>query len=370
MQLQTFSSQNDNFYAPAAVVKVFGRDVMRAMGMAVSSLEIERTLGAASRFSFTLADCYDFEHRQFKSQNDVNVFELLRLGASVEILMGYGDTSKMPRLLSGIITEVKTEFPDSGSPELHVSGFDNAHPLTMGKNSNSWSNTKDSSVARSVAAFHNLNAKIQDTQTEQQQIEQNQESDFEFLKKLADRNSYEIYVDEKNTLHFHKPNYADAPVLEIAWGEGLLSFKPEVNLAGQVNRVEVYGHNNTGREAIVGVATSGSDLDVLGNSKGAAERAKELSKGRAGLGVLRIRQPVHSTAEANSRAQAALNEITRQLLTGEGETIGLPALVPDTRIEVLKLGNPFSRPYYVTSTIHKFDSSGYRTRFKVRGSAI
>jgi uncharacterized protein len=370
MDLQTFSSENDNFYSPAAVVELFGSDVMRTMGMAVSQLEIERSVGTAGRFSFTLTDCYEFEHREFRTQHGVNVFELLRLGASIKIRLGYGDTSKMPILLWGIVTEVRTEFPETGSPELHISGFDNAHPMTMGKNSNSWKYTKDSNVARDIASFHSLNAKIEETTTEQRQIEQNQESDFEFLKKLADRNSYELYVDEKNTLHFHKPDYQNSPALELAWGEGLLSFKPEVNLAGQVSRVEVYGHNDTGRKTIVGVATSGSDLDFIGNSRGAAERAKELSKGKTGLGVLRIRQPVHSTAEANSRAQAAMNEITRQLLTGEGETIGLPALMPDTRIKILKLGVPFSRPYYVTSATHKFDSAGYRTRFKIRGSAI
>ena len=53
-----------------------------------------------------------------------------------------------------------------------------------------------------IAAFHNLAAIIEQTQEQHAQIEQNQESDFEFVKKLAERNHYEVYVDERRTLHF------------------------------------------------------------------------------------------------------------------------------------------------------------------------
>ena len=36
--------------------------------------------------------------------------------------------------------------------------------------------------------------------------------------------------------------------MRLAWGEGLLSFKPEANLAGQIAQVEVYGWDREAEE--------------------------------------------------------------------------------------------------------------------------
>ena len=86
--------------------------------------------------------------------------------------------------------------------------------------------------------------------------------------------------------------------------------------------------------------------------------------------TLRLRQPVFTQAEADQRAKAALNERAKQFLTGEGETIGLPELRPDRNVELDNLGAPFSKTYYVQQATHKIDSSGYRTRFKVKETGL
>ena len=116
--------------------------------------------------------------------------------------MGYGDAKSTPIAVSGMITEITTSFPDGGSPELAVAGYDHGFPLTIGKNSRTWTKARDSDAAHEIASFNNLNATIETTKEKHAQIEQNQESDWEFLKKLADRNHFELYVDERKTLHF------------------------------------------------------------------------------------------------------------------------------------------------------------------------
>ncbi len=86
--------------------------------------------------------------------------------------------------------------------------------------------------------------------------------------------------------------------------------------------------------------------------------------------MLRLRQPVFTQAEANARAKAALNERAKQFLTGDAESIGLPEIRPDRNIELANLGAQFSRTYYVQQATHKVDSNGYRTRFKVKETAL
>jgi len=57
-------------------------------------------------------------------------------------------------------------------------------------------------------------------------------------------------------------------------------------------------------------------------------------------------------------------------VTGDAECIGVPTILPDSNITLGNLGAPFSKTYYVQQTTHKVDSSGYRTRIKVKETSL
>lgn len=368
MELVALSKTYRDFYAPCFAVRVGGSDILRELAVAVSQVEVDLLLGAASRFSFTVTDCYSHKLHAFRTDRGADLLQLLSFGAEVEICMGYGDSSSTPTAMRGMITEITTNFPESGSPELAIAGYDHGFALTMGKNSRTWSKASDSDAAREIASFNNLDANIETTSEKHAQIEQNQESDWEFLKKLADRNHFELYVDERKTLHFQKPNDKATAVVRLVYGEGLLSFKPEANLAGQISKVEVYGWDTNTKKAIVGIATTGEESGLTGKSAG--QHLNALVRDPSKRPTLRLRQPVFTQAEADQRAKAALSERAKQFLTGEGETVGLPEVRPDRNVELDSLGVPFSKTYYIQQATHKIDANGYRTRFKVKETGL
>lgn len=368
MELSSYAETYADFYAPAYAVRIGRNDLMRDLFVAVSQVEVELVLGAASRFSFTVPDSYSHKLHAFQTGQGDDLLSILTFGAEVEVCMGYGDAKSTPTAMRGLITEITTSFPDGGSPELAVSGYDHGFGMTVGKNSRTWSKRRDSDAAQEIASFNNLNATILATKEQHPQIEQNQESDWEFLKKLADRNHYELYVDERKTLHFAPPNDKATAVVRLLYGQGLLSFKPEANLAGQVSQVEVYGWDTNRKKVIIGRAVAGEESGLTGKSAG--QRLNTFVRDPSKRPTLRIRQPVFTQAEAEQRAQAALNERAKQFLTGEGETIGLPEIRPDRNVELDDLGAPFSKTYYIQQATHKIDSSGYRTRFKVKETGL
>ena len=370
MELSKFSSDYGNFYAPAFAVSVGAKDVMRDLLIPVSQVEVDLALGAATRFSFTVTNTYSIKEHKFLTGRGAEVLELLKFGAEVSIRMGYGDARKLSLMATGLITNITTSFPEAGLPELTIAGTDHGFPLTQGKSARTWSKALDSDAAHEIASFHNLASNIETTQERHPQIEQNQESDFEFLKKLADRNHYELFVDEKKTLHFRKPRDRATAVVKLAWGEGLLSFKPEANLAGQIAKVEVYGWDPKKKERIVGVARAGEESGKDAKGKSSGEKLKAFVKDPEKQPVLRLRQPVFTKAEADKRANAALNERAKQFLTGDAESIGLPEIRPDQNVEMANLGVPFTKTYYVQQATHKIDGNGYRTRFKVKETAL
>jgi phage protein D len=368
MELTALAKTYGDFYAPCYAIRIGGSDLMRDQAVAVSQVEVDLVLGAASRFSFTVTDSYSNKLHSFLTGSGGDVLELLTFGAEVEICMGYGDARSTPTTMSGMITEITTNFPESGVPELSIAGYDHGFALTMGKNSRTWSKASDSDAAHEIASFNNLAAIIETTSEKHAQIEQNQESDWEFLKKLADRNHFELYVDERKTLHFGKPNDKAGAVVRLVYGEGLLSFKPEANLAGQISKVEVYGWDPQQKKAIIGVATTGEESGLTGKSAG--QHLNAFVRDPSKRPTLRLRQPVFTQSEANARAKAALSERAKQFLTGDGEAIGLPEVRPDRNVELANLGVPFSKTYYIKQATHKIDSNGYRTRFKVKETGL
>jgi len=157
-------------------------------------------------------------------------------------------------------------------------------------------------------------------------------------------------------------------VVRLPWGRGLVSFKPEANLAGQIAKVEVYGWDRNRQEAIVGVARAGQESGLTGKS--AAQRLARFVRDPDKQPVLRLRQPVFTQSEANERAKSALDERAKQFLTGDAESIGLPDLRPDRNVQLDDLGFPFSKTYYIQQATHKVDGNGYRTRFKVKETGL
>ena len=152
MELVTLSRTYGNFYAPAYAVRVGGDDVMRDLVVAVSQVEVDMVLGAASRFSFTVTDCYSHKFHAFQTGRGSDLLQTLTFGAEVEICMGYGDAKSTPVAVKGMITEITTSFPEGGSPELAIAGYDHGFALTIGKNSRTWSKAKDSDAAHEIAS--------------------------------------------------------------------------------------------------------------------------------------------------------------------------------------------------------------------------
>ena len=367
MDLAAFAERHGSFYAPAFIVSVGGQALTQKLAIGVSGVEVDLALGAAGRFSFTVVNTYSLEEHAFVSGFGQRVLDVLTFGARIEVAAGYGDHSRLPVLISGVITEITTSFSEGGTPELTVAGYDHLFPLTLGKRSQSWTQAKDSDVVSQLAREHNLGSDIETTTEQHAQIEQNQESDFEFVKKLATRNHFEFYVDPTKKLRFGRPRDTQDGIVTLRWGESLLSFKPEANLAAQVSQVEVYGWDPQRKKAIVGKAVAGEESGHDPRRQSGGERV------RAAIGrgpVLQVRQPVFTEAEAKRRAQAILNDHAKNFLTGEAECIGLPEVLPDRNITLDNLGEPFSKTYYIQQTVHKVDSGGYRTRVKVKETSL
>jgi Bacteriophage probable baseplate hub protein len=361
MDFVQLESRHNRFYAPTVQILVDNRDLLKHEGLEIASIQIDNTLDSADRFTFTINNIFNFTQREF-----IRLKGLFDFGRRVDIRMGYLTIDKLTLMHQGLITSVNASFPAGSMPQLTVSGYDLSYGMMQGKISHNWGKKKDSDIARELAGKHKLKANVQDSHVEHPKIEQNQQSDYQFLKTLAERNGYELYVFH-DTLFFREPANDESGTLTLEWGKGLLSFSPEINIAEQVTNVEVRGWNVDRKQEIVGKARKGDEPGRDRGRKSGGEFNAEACKQDI---TLRVRLPVYSQQEADRQAKAILKKRSEGFVKGSGESIGIPEILADKNIALKGLGDMFSRTYYIEQSTHTINTSGYKTSFRVKDTTI
>ncbi len=366
----------NQLYVPSASIELGarGQDLLHTHGLAITQVEVDLQLSVAAQFKFTVPNTFDADSGEFLTARRRPVLDLLKLGTRVWIRMGYGDRAGQKLLLSGFITSVSTGFSEGASPELEVTGQDALYQLTLGTREHRVEQKSIRDAVAKVAAENGMSLRFEGEPPSKITLDSNMQSDLDFLRKLAESFStrdkkWDFFArasDAADELHFRPRSTNATEIGALKWGADLLSFKPEANLGNQVSKVEVHGWDETAKKAFIGEATPGN---TQAGSNGKAKPAAAAQRGFARREtVYKLRLPVKTQQEANDRAAAELAKIISAHVKGEGETFGFPQLLPDTRIKIEGLGAKFSRSYYVTKTVHRYDAAGYRTRFSVEES--
>jgi phage protein D len=365
--LDELARRHEDFYVPTFTLLVGEQDVVRELFLTVSSVQLDLKERTPGQFSFTVANAFDLERREFvamRGVRSIDLFELFAFGSPVRVRLGYGAGTALE--MSGLVTELSTSFTAGGTPELTIKGFDALYPLTIGKSTRNWEGKRDSDAIADVARDRGITADPEPTEPVRPRIDQSQQTDLAFVETLARRNQSTFYL-RGDELYFGRPHNRDTAIVSLSWGFGLVSFAPEANLARQIAEVRVHARSATEGKEITGIATR---RDITGADGRGSSGSDDVVRALSSSPVLDVRAPVHTQAEADERAKAILDERAQDFVRGSGECIGLPEIVPDVNIELGGMGRGFSKTYWVSEAAHKFDRGGYSTSFTVQEPTV
>lgn len=359
------SDKYNNYLSPEAVVWI-NDEKLSGKGIYFTNLEVDKSLDGADICSFSISDAINSE---FEPKN-TNLFEL---GDTIEIHIGYADSdtkrSDLSILFKGLVTKVNWNFSEDNFLDISIEGHDYSFLLMKHQYKNVIKLSTVSDIVEKIvrSTYSNLFTKlnIEPTTLIYNQVQMQEESDYLFIKSLADKNGYEFFIDN-STLHFRSPPTAQTSSLTLRYGQEILGFKPEFNVEKEVSKVKVVGLEFAGdKKPIVGEAllkdTDSSSSSSLSGIKALLKKLNRIE--------YEVREPVKTVEEATKRAKAILENYATNLFKGEVKSIGIPELKPGITITLSGLGNRFSRDYYVEKTIHSFSDQGYETTVSVRGSA-
>ncbi|MBP3961287.1 phage late control D family protein [Paenibacillus lignilyticus] len=355
-QFDSLEQKYRNFFAPAFEIVIDGNSMIR-QSVAISSVKVNTTVNQkADSFHFTVQNAFDPVRREFQWINS-----FLAVGKYVEIKMGY--TDKLETVFYGIITSVDLEYPSDGNPTVSVSGMDISFLMMKGSHSNSWKEKKDSDVVKVIGAKYGAKLSVDTTTVMRPIIEQIRMTDYQFLKQLAKSNDYDFFVVGK-TLYFRESKNSKTPVITLMYGKNLRSYSTSVDITNQVSQVIVRGFDPKTSTAIE--ATSGQ-VDIIGSN---SRTGKDIMRSLADYTKEYVYTNATTMQEAQDLADAMMNERAMDLVTGSGESIGIPEIRAGRYIKLDGLGAKFNQPMYLTEVSHSISASGYTTSFEVGGNAI
>ena len=343
---------NPNVLASQVEIKLNGQAVQSAVMNNLSYMTVEQHVHLPGMFILRFLD-------PSLEILDNGPFDLTK---EVEILAEKEDGTKIS-LIKGEITALEPEFREGMLLEVVVRGFDKSHRLFRESISKAYLNIKDSDLASRIAGEAGLSAQVDATSTVYKHLIQHNQTNLEFLFERAWRIGYECFVAD-GKLYFRKPPAISSAELNLRWGEDLLEFYPRMSLAEQVDEVNVKGWDPEKMQAIVGRASRGNLYPSIGESKNGAQFASSFGRGKS----IVVDQPVIDQAEANTLAQARLNESSGAFVEAEGVALRRPDLTAGKVVELKALGKRFSGKYLISSATHTYSADGFSTHFSVRGA--
>ncbi len=337
-------------------IQVDGNDVQPDVMGHVLSVEVDQHAHIPDMFTLRIQDPNFGRHSD--SIIDGGPFDLTK---EIEIAAETGEGERV-QLMKGEITALEPEFQEGMIARLVVRGYDKSHRLYREVKSKAHLNKKDSDLASEIAQTAGLQADVETTQTVYEHIFQHNQSDLTFLHQRARRIGYECFVTD-GKLVFRSPPMGRGE-LTLRWGADLLSFRPRMTLAEQVDEVIVRGWDVNKKEAVVGRARQGKLYPQIQESKDGAAWAQAFGTGKH----IVVRQPVASQSEADTLASARLDEISGAFVQAEGEALRRPDIRAGRMVTLEALGDRFSGTYLITNAHHTYSAEGLKTTFRVRGN--
>lgn len=345
-----------DFYVPAFEIYIGKKKLKDEIRRDIITVSYTDSLDAIDSFSFTVTN-WDPIKRNFKYlQFDKNPFNV---GEEIEVWMGY--IGNLEKMLYGEITSLEPNFPQSGNPTLNIRGLNILHRLRKKQETRFYRNKTDGSIAKQIARRLGLQVgNIKDGETHKFIMQKNR-YDIVFLMGRARRVGYEVVVEDKK-LNFQPSTDTTRKMYILEWGKSLIHFRPTLTTTNQVAKVTVKGWDPEKKKVVTGKAKR-NNLKTKG--LGAINIKKIVEKAFDQREEIVVDKPVRSEPEAKQLAKNKLEQIAKEMVKGEGSTIGLPDLRAGSLIELKNLGF-FDGKYYVMGTTHSIGDSGYTTTFRAR----
>ncbi|MFI0806412.1 VgrG-related protein [Streptomyces echinatus] len=332
----------------SVVITVDGAPLTASLYPRITLVRVEESVHLPDAFTIR------FEDAHFELFDE----DRFRLGTRIEIAFRADGDAVM--VTAGEVTAISVAPGVSGRHELVLTGLDLTHRLARGPKTRSFLRMSDADIATRIAGEYGLDADVDATDDTREYVLQAAETDYAFLRGLADRIGFDLWVSDRE-LHFKRRPSSRTSAPTLRWGENLLDFTVRCASAEHCDEVIVTAWDPVDKRTVTGRATDpdhGTDAPVATEMAEAARRTFGRVSRRAG------HVPASSQAEADAFARSLLLRASGAEVVLRGEATGNPLIAAGAEITLDRVGRRLAGKYRVTSVEHDYGSGRpYTSRF-------
>lgn len=276
-----------------------------------------------------------------------------QIGSKLEIRLGAREALTTTTLFKGEVVTLEPTF-GAGGVELLVRGFDRSHVLLRARRVRTFQNQTSSDIVSKIVQEAGFTPDCDPSGEPHEFVQQDNESDWDFIWRLADRVGFEFVVEDQ-TAHFRRPTPEGA--IELEWPTVLHSFTPRITAIQQVQQVTLLAQDPMTKQAIDVSVSSPDQIAQIGVDRATVAAA-------FGGATHIATEPVKSQSEGQAVAQALLDLLANAYVAAEGVSDGDPRIKAGAKVTVTGVGQKFSGTYRVASAAHVLRGGAtYETRF-------
>ena len=207
---------------------------------------------------------------------------------------------------------------------------------------------------------------VTDTYSAQKVIrKQDNESDYEFLARIAAQNGWDMRVEHDGPVGGHLLRFSSSldqlsTDFTFAWGKSLIDFSPRLSKVGQI--ISVGGFVWVPAIKMTFAVTLGFDWDRMSLTLAVYPGVVPIGMQP---GDYMIEEPLTATSIPRKLVSELIPRLNKRL-TATATVIGDPTIRAGHVIRIENAGEDFGGLYRATSVTHTLDGSGLRTRLEMR----
>ena len=284
------------------------------------------------------------------------------------------------RVIKGKATRIEADFNTKTQGGIKIIGYDGLYAFHEGVHNRTFARQKHSDIVRRLAQDVGItNFIIDDTGFEDEYVFQVDETNMQFITKLAALNGYEFFIqcsdelgkDGKETLYFRKPKAMGQEIpIKLTWGQNIRRIQPRyIKLPVDFIHVPYWKYEDKDIYETKKSRKTGTTLTKTGWQADAPSVN--------GTGTLKVPGSWHtSSPEKTDRVtQSLCNEFQGQFMCAEVEAEGNATIRPGRIVELPDIPktqkgstDKFAGNYYVTETCHHYKEGVLTTYFTVADS--
>ncbi len=353
-----------NFVRPKITIKIANQELNSKYTKESVVVEIPSTYDAAI-CKFTITNAFDHS-KDYQVEIEKDLKDVFQLGNLVEVFMGYESGSEK-QVFFGYIDAIYFDYDEEIGIEYSVECLDakgimmNSYRSTVKKNAKKYSDA----VADVLKKYSKLIKKKQISTTSEIEtiIEQHNESDYQFVVRLAKKLNYCFYI-VNGEAYFQEMGKDTEDFFTFCINEGVRTFSMFQTLKKQVSSVTVRGNNEKDPTKPF-ESTASAYKSIADNSK---VQANKISIIDSNVTKTIIDNSISSENEAKQRAEAELNELSYKNSKGTISTVGIPDFVPNKVVSVEGFGKQYDKKYRIVKVTHKYKNYQYTTECELEAN--